>query len=106
AAGARVIGLDLAAAVESASPPDGVRLVAADVTSETDVRTALAGLDGAAPLRLAVNCAGIAPAQRTLSSKGPHDLDVFRRTVEVNLVGTFNVLRLAAAAMAETEPDD
>ncbi|MCL2515642.1 MAG: SDR family oxidoreductase [Microbacteriaceae bacterium] len=105
--GVHVVGLDLAAGIEKmgdAAVP-GVDYVGADVTSEGDVTNALARLDGAPPLRLAVNCAGIAPAKRVLSSQGPHPLDLFRRTIEVNLVGTFNVLRLAAARLAETEPD-
>ena len=58
------------------------------------------------PLRLVVNCAGIAPAVRILSSRGVHDLDVFRRTIEVNLVGTFNVLRLSAELMAGQDADE
>lgn len=104
--GATVLGLDLAAQVEKATAADGIRLLAADVTSEADVRAALATLDdGQPPLRLVVNCAGIAPARRVLSSKGAHELDLFRRTIEVNLIGTFNVLRLAAEAMAQTAPD-
>lgn len=113
--GLSVLGLDLPAAVEKAagSAPDGVRLVGADVTREEDVRSALAGLEGgadpgssAAPLRLVVNCAGIAPARRILSSRGPHELDLFRKTIEVNLIGTFNVLRLASEVIARTEPVD
>lgn len=100
--GASVVGLDLAASIEKAQPRDGVRLVAADVTSEADVTAAL---DGIGPLRIVVNCAGIGPARRILSSKGLHELELFRKVIEVNLVGTFNVLRLAAAVIAEQEPD-
>jgi NAD(P)-dependent dehydrogenase (short-subunit alcohol dehydrogenase family) len=105
AAGAEVIGLDLGRSVDAASgTPAGVRLVAADVTSETEVSAALAQLDPAKPLRVVVNCAGIATPKRILSSSGTHDLDLFRRVIEINLIGTFNVLRLAAAVMAETDP--
>lgn len=105
--GARVLGLDLQSSIDQAKPGDGVSLVAADVTSESDVSAALAAINTAdAPLRLVVNCAGIAPARRILSSKGSHELDVFRRTVEVNLVGTFNVLNQAAAVMAEQSADE
>jgi NAD(P)-dependent dehydrogenase (short-subunit alcohol dehydrogenase family) len=105
--GAAVVGLDLPGAVEKAEPPAGGRLVAADVTSADDVTAALATITpDQPPLRVVVNCAGIAPASRTLTSKGPHDLDLFRRTVEVNLVGTFNVLRLAAAVIAEQPADE
>ncbi|HEX6194981.1 MAG TPA: SDR family NAD(P)-dependent oxidoreductase [Jiangellaceae bacterium] len=105
--GAHVVGIDLPDAVERTAAHDGARYVAADVTSAGDVEEALAGIDSEQPpLRVVVNCAGIAAAQRTLTSKGPHDLDVFRRTIEVNLIGTFNVLRLAAAVIAETSADD
>lgn len=107
AAGAEVTGLDLERSIaeHSAPLPDRVRLVPADVTDEDAVRDAIASVSGAT-LRIAVNCAGIAPAQRILSSRGPHDLALFRRTLDVNLVGTFNVLRLAAEAIAGTGPDE
>jgi NAD(P)-dependent dehydrogenase (short-subunit alcohol dehydrogenase family) len=102
--GAVVVGLDLPDAIDRAQPAGEVRFVPGDVTSERDVRAALDAVGDEAPLRLVVNCAGIAPAQRVLGADGPHDLEIFRRTVEVNLVGTFNVLRLAAAALAEQPP--
>lgn len=100
--GVRVLALDLPGQLERAEPRAGVELVAADVTDEDQVAAALTRR--AAPLRLVVSCAGIAPAERLLSSKGVHALASFRRTVEVNLVGTFNVLRLAAEVMAENDP--
>jgi NAD(P)-dependent dehydrogenase (short-subunit alcohol dehydrogenase family) len=105
--GARVVGLDLPAGVEKAPAVDGVRYLGGDVTSEADVAAALAsiGVDDP-PLRIVINCAGIAPAKRILSSKGVHELDVFRRTIEVNLIGTFNVLRLAAERIAATDAVD
>lgn len=107
--GVDVIGVDLPAAVERAgSAPDreaGVRLVAADVTDEGQVRAAV-GVAAPGSLRVVVNCAGIAPARRIVSSRGAHDLETFRRAIEVNLVGTFNVMRLAAEAMAQNEPDE
>ncbi|GAA5201966.1 SDR family NAD(P)-dependent oxidoreductase [Microbacterium jejuense] len=106
-AGARVIALDLPAAVDHAVPASGIRYVAADVTSPDDVQAALDSITAdQPPLRIVVNCAGIAPARKVLGSRGPHDLDLFRRAVEVNLIGTFNVLRLAAAVIARTEPDE
>ena len=82
--------------------------VCTDVTDEGSVQAAI---DDATskdrPLRIAVTCAGIGWAQRVLGRDGtPHDLAPFTRTVTVNLIGTFNVLRLAAAAMARTEPDE
>jgi len=104
--GASVLGLDLPSGIERAERIDGVAYAAADVTSEPEVTAALDSIgDDAPPLRIVVNCAGIAPAQRVLSSKGAHDLELFRRTIEVNLVGTFNVLRLAAERIAKTDAD-
>ena len=107
AAGVHVVGFDLAAGWERAGDPAaGVTAVRGDVTSAVDVATAVAAAGERAPLRLAVNCAGIATAGRVLSRRGAHDLDVFARVVSVNLVGTFNVLRLAAEAIAATDPVD
>lgn len=107
AKGAYVVGVDLQTSIDKANTLTGVRLIAADVTSEADIADALAAVDNdAAPLRLVVNCAGIAPARRILSSKGSHELDLFRRTVEVNLIGTFNVLNQAAPIIAEQSADD
>jgi NAD(P)-dependent dehydrogenase (short-subunit alcohol dehydrogenase family) len=99
--GATVYGLDLPKAVSAAVPPDGVTLLPADVTEEDGVRAALARIDDdGQELRVAVNCAGIAPSARIVSRRGPHELELFRTVVGVNLVGTFNVLRLAADAMS------
>ncbi len=106
ARGATVYGLDLAAEVSGATAPDGVTLLPADVTEEDGVRAALARVDDDGQrLRVAVNCAGIAPSTRLVSRRGPHDLDLFRTVVAVNLVGTFNVLRLAADAMSRQPAD-
>jgi NAD(P)-dependent dehydrogenase (short-subunit alcohol dehydrogenase family) len=103
--GVAVAGLDLAAAWDRASaPPAGVTPVRGDVTSTEDVRAAVAAAGARGPLRVAVTCAGVGTAGRILSRSGVHDLDLFARVITVNLVGTFNVLRLAAAAMAATEP--
>jgi len=58
-----------------------------------------------APLRVLINCAGIGPPQRTVNRDGsPHDFDLFKRIININLVGTFNCIRLAAAAMSNVEP--
>lgn len=103
--GAAVLALDLPASIEKAPSVEGVRYAAADVTSAGDVESALASIDGP-PLRIVVNCAGIAPARRVLSSKGIHELDLFKKVIEINLVGTFNVLRLAAAVIAEQSADE
>ncbi|SDO32495.1 SDR family NAD(P)-dependent oxidoreductase [Geodermatophilus sp. DSM 45219] len=82
--------------------------VRTDVTDPASVDTAVAEAAGKdRPLRIAVSCAGIGWAQRTVGRDGaPHDADAFLRTVMVNLVGTFHVLRSAAAAMAATEPGE
>jgi NAD(P)-dependent dehydrogenase (short-subunit alcohol dehydrogenase family) len=104
--GATVYGLDVDRAVSGASAPDGVTLLPADVTEEDGVRAALARIDDdGQELRLAVSCAGIAPSARIVSRRGPHDLDLFRTVVGVNLIGTFNVLRLAAEAMSRLSAD-
>ena len=107
-AGASVVGVDLAAGWERAGdPPAGVTAVTGDVTSADDVAAAVtAAADTGAPLRVAVNCAGVAWAGRILSRKGVHDLELFRSVVGINLVGTFNVLRLAAEQIATTDPVD
>jgi NAD(P)-dependent dehydrogenase (short-subunit alcohol dehydrogenase family) len=106
ARGATVYGLDLEKAIADATPPDGVTLLPADVTEEAPVRAALARIDDdGAALRAVVNCAGIAPSARVLSRHGPHDLDLFHAVLKVNLLGTFNVMRLGAEAIARHEPD-
>src|SRR6187397_500317 len=65
-----------------------------------------AAADAPGGLRISVCCAGIGWAQRTASKQGPHDLEIFHNVIKVNLVGTFNVLRLACAVMSDNEPDD
>jgi len=107
--GARVFGLDLQASIDKAKEQgldEGLTLIACDVTDEEQVKAALAQATEAAPLRAVVNCAGIAPAYRILSKKGVHPLDMFQTCITVNLVGTFNVMRLAAEAMSTQEPVD
>ncbi|OBA53120.1 3-hydroxy-2-methylbutyryl-CoA dehydrogenase [Nocardia sp. 852002-20019_SCH5090214] len=83
-----------------------VRFVAADVTDENAVSQALDVAESLGPLRVAVNCAGIGNAAKTVSKKGPFPLDGFTKVVTVNLIGTFNVIRLAAERIAKTEPVD
>lgn len=78
--------------------------VPTDVTSPDDVAAALDRADQSGPLRVLVSCAGVATPGRILGKKGPLPLPDFRTVVEINLVGTFNVLRLAAERMASTEP--
>lgn len=105
--GATVYALDLPAAVESAPAVDGVEYVATDVTDGEQVRAAVATASaGDKPLRTVVNCAGIGPSMRILGKKGVHDLDFFAKVVQVNLVGSFNVLAVASEAIAATEADE
>jgi 3-hydroxyacyl-CoA dehydrogenase / 3-hydroxy-2-methylbutyryl-CoA dehydrogenase len=80
--------------------------VEANVLEADQVEAAVAAARARGELRISVCCAGIGWAQRTVSKQGPHDLEVFSNVVKVNLIGTFNVLRLAAAAMVENEPDE
>ena len=80
------------------------RFVATDVTDEASVREAVAAVAEGGGLHAAVNCAGIAPAERVLGRQGPHSLERFAKVVQVNLIGTFNVTRLAAEAMAANDP--
>src|SRR4051812_39613157 len=83
------------------------RFVEANVTDEDAVGAAVdAAAEADGGLRISVCCAGIGWAQRTTGKQGPHDLQIFRNVIEVNLIGTFNVLRLAATAMNENDPDD
>ncbi|WP_198083873.1 3-hydroxyacyl-CoA dehydrogenase [Variovorax sp. E3] len=104
-AGARVLLLDRdIAAAQTLRGELGDRCIAvrADVTSAADVEQALHLFREAfGDLHGAVNCAGVAPAEKVLGRERPHDLDAFARTVQINLVGTFNVLRLAAAQIAK-----
>ena len=84
----------------------GLRFVACDVREEDQVRAAVeAAAEAGGGLRVCVCCAGTGFAQRTTGSKGPHPLEPFQVIVAINLIGTFNVLRLAATAMRDNEPD-
>ena len=100
--GYRVVALDVDPKGVPVLP--AVDAVEADVTDAAAVEAALSRL-GSARLRVAVCCAGIAPARRLLGRTGPHDLETFVRTLSVNTTGTFNVMRLAAARMAASDPD-
>jgi NAD(P)-dependent dehydrogenase (short-subunit alcohol dehydrogenase family) len=103
--GVTVFGLDLPGAIEAALPASGVTFVPADVTNPAQVQAAVSAADRLCPLRIVVNCAGIAPSARTVGREGPHDPSLFSRVIAVNLVGTFTVLSTAAAAIAATDPD-
>jgi len=83
----------------------GGTFIHTDVTDTEQVEAAVALATEAGPLRSVINCAGIGWAQRTIDREGnPHDLGAFEKVVAVNLLGTFNVIRIAAGAMAKTEP--
>jgi NAD(P)-dependent dehydrogenase (short-subunit alcohol dehydrogenase family) len=106
-AGASVVILDLPSSEgEKAAVALGptARFVAGDVTDEQQVQAAVDEASGLAPLRIVVNCAGIATPGKVLGRDGVLPLAQFERVVRVNLIGTFNVIRLAAAAMVATEP--
>jgi len=104
--GAQVYALDLSSAVEAAPEVAGVTYLATDVTSESEVRTAVSiAAGGGLPLRTVVSCAGIGPSMRILGRKGVHDLALFAKVIQVNLVGTFTVMAVAAEAIAQTEAD-
>jgi NAD(P)-dependent dehydrogenase (short-subunit alcohol dehydrogenase family) len=105
--GAKVFAFDLPASIESAPTVDGVEYVAVDVTDEEQVRAGVAQAAGSGvPLRTVVNCAGIGPSMRILGKKGVHDLAFYNKVVQVNLVGTFNVLALASEEIAKTDADE
>jgi len=109
AAGAHVVIADLnEEAGKRVAAEIGGQFAKTNVTDEDAVTAAVAAAEGSGyPLRAAVNCAGIGFAARTVNRDGsPHDLASFAKVIAVNLTGTFNVLRLAAAAMAKTEPAD
>lgn len=85
----------------------GAKFVRTDVTEEESVQDALdSAVETFGSLNGVVNCAGIGPAAKVFGKKGVHDLGLFTKTVEINLVGTFNVIRLAAVKMADGEPDE
>ncbi len=110
--GVRVVVADLASQEERAGAllegTDGT-FVATDVTDTSQVIAAVEAAKDLGPLRVLVNCAGVAWAARTIGKDGQyesaHDLDIFKKVVEINLVGSFNCIRLAATAMSHNEPD-
>ena len=109
AAGAAVLVADLNEQRGTAlATAIGGRFVRTDVVNEAPVQAAVdAAVALGPPLRVAVNCAGIGWAARTVGRDGtPHDLAIFRNVIDVNLIGTFNLMRIAAAAIAKTEAAD
>jgi NAD(P)-dependent dehydrogenase (short-subunit alcohol dehydrogenase family) len=107
-AGAEVVIADLNAERGKVVAAEiGGRFVRADVADESSVQSAVAAAADGPPLRTAVSCAGIGWAARTVGRDGsPHDLASFQKVIAVNLIGTFNLMRLAAAAIAQTPPAD
>ena len=83
---------------------DNARFVKADVSDEASVQAAVDAAVAFGELRGEFNCAGIGIGEKTVSRNGPHRLATYQKIIQVNLIGTFNVLRLAAAAMAQNEP--
>jgi len=107
AQGGRVVIADLQderGAALAGSLGAGARFVHCDVSSEADGAAAVAAASALGPLRGLVNCAGMAIGEKTVGKDGPHRLATFTRVITVNLIGTFNMTRLAAAAMAQLDP--
>ncbi|MCE7065427.1 3-hydroxyacyl-CoA dehydrogenase [Dyadobacter sp. CY326] len=112
--GANVVILDLNEAAGEALQAeffDKIIFIKADVSSEVDVQNAVdLALETFGSIQIVVNCAGIAPALKIVGKAdgiyGPHSLDLFEKTIKTNLIGTFNVMRLAAFAMDKNAPND
>jgi len=109
-AGAKVVLADINAEAGAAQAAElaeaNARFIRTDVCSEADGKAAVQlALDTFGALHGLANCAGVAPAEKVIGRNGVHGLDSFARTININLIGTFNMLRLAADAMAKNEPD-
>jgi NAD(P)-dependent dehydrogenase (short-subunit alcohol dehydrogenase family) len=109
AAGGKVVIADLQTergeALAKALGPDKAAFMRCDVSQEADGRAAVAKAQSMGKLMGLVNCAGIAPAIKTVGKEGAHPLDAFSKVIGVNLIGTFNMIRLAAEAMSRNEPE-
>jgi NAD(P)-dependent dehydrogenase (short-subunit alcohol dehydrogenase family) len=105
-AGAKVVIADMQADKgEAVAKEIGGAFVKCDVSQEEDGKAVVAKAASMGKLMGLVNCAGIAPAERTVGKTGPHNLALYTKTIMVNLVGTFNMIRLAAEAMSKNEPE-
>ncbi|WP_405218538.1 SDR family NAD(P)-dependent oxidoreductase [Agrococcus sp. Ld7] len=106
AQGAKVVVIDLGGtpAAEAVGARDGVTFIEADVRDEAQVTAALDAAEQLGELRVVVNCAGVNDAAKVVGKSGPFPLDRFQRVIDINLVGTFNVIRLASERMARLEP--
>ena len=109
-AGANVLIADLnieAGEMLAAKLGDNAKFVQTNVASELDVQAAVdTAVSTFGALHGAINCAGIAIATKVIGRDGPHNLDAFSKVIQVNLIGTFNVIRLAATVMAASEPNN
>lgn len=105
-AGAQVVIADLQDDAGQALARElGQPFVHCDVTQEADAQAVVAAAQRLGALFGLVNCAGIAPAARIVGKNGPHSLDLFRKVIDINLIGSFNMARLAAQAMTYNEPE-
>lgn len=102
--GAKVFAFDVRSSIEVAPRLDGVEYLAVDVTDEHQVRVGVAeAASTGAPLRTVINCAGIGPSMRIVGKKGIHDLGFYAKVVQINLIGSFTVVALAAEQIAKTD---
>ncbi len=110
ATGGKAVLVDIneeAGAATAAELGDSSRFVRADVTNEEEVKTAVStAVSEFGGLHGAINCAGIAIAAKVLGRKGIHSLEAFNKVIQINLIGSFNVIRLTAAVVAENEPNE
>ena len=105
AQGAKVILADLNDEAGTALAEElGQHYIHCDVTNEADAQAAIDAALSAGPLYGLINCAGIAPAERVVGRNGPHGLESFQRVININLIGSFNMIRLAAASMVDNVP--
>ena len=109
-AGAKVVLADINAEAGAAQAAElgepNARFIRTDVCSEADGKAAVQlAVDSFGALHGLANCAGVAPAEKVIGRNGVHGLESFTRTININLIGTFNMLRLAAEAMAQNQPD-
>ncbi|QIE87178.1 3-hydroxyacyl-CoA dehydrogenase [Pseudomonas nitroreducens] len=109
-AGAKVVLADINAEAGAAQAAElgeaNARFIRTDVCAEADGKAAVQlALDAFGALHGLANCAGVAPAEKVIGRNGVHGLESFARTININLIGTFNMLRLAAEAMAQNQPD-
>jgi NAD(P)-dependent dehydrogenase (short-subunit alcohol dehydrogenase family) len=104
--GGKVVIADMQAEKgEAVAKEIGAAFVKCDVSNEDDGKAVVAKAQSIGKLMGLVNCAGIAPAEKTVGKNGPHNLALYTKTITVNLIGTFNMIRLAAEAMSKNEPE-